>query len=422
MLISILGLDSPIDKSAGVMFRQLMYERDPDAVLPLVSKLLVRFSYKLARHLLLWDDVLSTDLNSFLDQCMRTRCKYCGFSRAKNTTRQFEHVQQCNEFLNSNEGQQAVADGLLTMQPPPEPQGNASGGKGDIFRGRAPNPTFNRPGGKASNLAAARPAPPPKPSPSLVNHLLTKNRTALEQATQLQFFSHAGCGTLSSAALQQWLAQQGHMSRVLCTFIGSLIGKIRLSDTQNPSNDTSWRALDLLVSAVNNAKRELEFLRTTHFKYYLQHEAESPKPATKGFIDLFASVSSPPSSLLEGLVVLWAVEYVSSLPWMTLITLLNRNSSTASRGNTPPTSSSQLRHPRHPTPSHLTSSPANTICPIPTASHRPPGTRTTPIPPLSTRRSSRTGRPPASLSLLTRASPSSMSSPMRRQPVTAPSS
>jgi hypothetical protein len=229
---------------------------------------------------------------------MRARCKFCGFVRAKNTTRQFEHVQQCNEFLNSNEGRVAVSEGLLSMQPPFDADATASGGRGDIFKGRAPNPTFNRFAGKqrqsggGPNVTPSRLGPPPKPTPSLVNHLLTKNREAIDQATQLQFLSHAGCGTLSSAALQQWLAQQGHMSRALCTYIGSLIGKIRLTDTENPSNDTSWRALDLLVSAVNNAKRELEFLRTTHFKYNLQTEPESPKPATKGFVDLFANVSS----------------------------------------------------------------------------------------------------------------------------------
>lgn len=248
---------------------------------------------------------------------MRARCKYCGFVRAKNTTRQFEHVQQCNEFLNSTEGQMAIAEGLLSMQPPMDPNLTASGGRSDIFKGRAPNPTFNRPVSKqrqstgGPNATPSRPPGIPKPSPSLVNHLLTKHRDALDQATQLPFLSHAGCGTLSRAALQQWLTQQGHMSRALCTYIGSLIGKIRLTDTQNPSNDTSWRTLDLLVSALNNAKRELDFLRNTHFKYNLQSDAESPKPATKGFIDLFAGVASPAASLLEGLVVLWAVEYVS---------------------------------------------------------------------------------------------------------------
>lgn len=101
------------------------------------------------------------------------------------------------------------------------------------------------------------------------------------------------------------------MSRAFTTFIGSVIGKIRLTDTNLPQGDTSWRALDLLVSTINNAKRELEFLRTTQNKYALQSDSEPPKYATRGFIDLFASVASAPASMLESMVVIWAVEYVS---------------------------------------------------------------------------------------------------------------
>ena len=252
-------------------------------------------------------------------QCMRARCKYCGFVRAKNSTRQFEHLQQCNEFHNSTEGQQALADGSLMMGPADDGPSHDSSGRGDIFKGRAPNPNLminrqaskGRPSVGRANITPVRP-PPVKPTPSLVKHLLVKERTLIEQATQLPFLSHAGCGTLSSTALQQWLIQQGHISRALCTFIGCLIGKIRLTDTKNPSQETSWRTLDLLVSTINNAKRELEFLRNTQAKYGLSGPQESPKPATKGFIDLFASVTAPSSSLLEGMVVLWSVEYVSS--------------------------------------------------------------------------------------------------------------
>ena len=251
-------------------------------------------------------------------QCMRARCKFCGFLRAKNTTRQFEHLQQCNEFLNSSEGQQAIADGFSQQTPG---EANVSGGRGDIFRGRAPNTNFvvNRPAGRPRQSGGPRPnvtpmpPAPAAPKPSLVNHLLAKNGMLVEQATQIQFLSHAGCGTLSTAALQQWLTQQGYISRSLCTFIGSLIGKIHLHDTKTPNQDTAWRTLDLLVSTMNNAKRELEFLRTTQAKYNLQSDDNPPKHATKGFIDIFASVSSPLASLLEGLVVLWAVEHVSYL-------------------------------------------------------------------------------------------------------------
>lgn len=247
-------------------------------------------------------------------QCMRARCKHCGFVRAKNSTRQFEHLQQCADFLNSSEGQQAVTDGILTMQLNTEAPSASTSGKGDIWKGAAPNPnlTFRNPAPRQRTSTGRPTIPPttPKPVPSLISHLLMKSSLAVEQSTQLPFLSHAGCGTLSRAALQQWLTQQNHLSRSLCTFIGSLIGKIRLTPTLNPNLDTSWRALDLLVSALNNAKRELEFLRTTHVKYGLQQDMSPPKPPTKGITDLFASATSPAASLLEGLVIVWTLQHV----------------------------------------------------------------------------------------------------------------
>ena len=244
---------------------------------------------------------------------MRVRCCYCGAVRAKNSTRQVEHLQQCNEFLNSTEGEQARTDGLLEFSIAEEPNPP----RPDVFRGTAPNTNFqlNRSRGRRSGgpPSSQRPNPStqPKPSPSLVNHLLAKNGDALTSATQQPFLSHAGCGTLSAAALQQWLTQQGHMSRALVTFMGNVIGKIRLAESNNPLADTNWRTLDLLVSCINNAKRELEFLRSTGGKYGLQSDGEAAKHATKGLIDVFGSSAQSHSSLLEGMVVLWSIQHVS---------------------------------------------------------------------------------------------------------------
>ena len=106
---------------------------------------------------------------------------------------------------------------------------------------------------------------------------MTLNKEAVGQAVQVQFLSHAGCGTLQGNALQQWLTQQTHLSRASTAFIGSLIGKIRLPATDFPQSDTSHRALDLLVSTINNAKRELEFLRTTQQKYGIPSGKDLPK-------------------------------------------------------------------------------------------------------------------------------------------------
>ena len=316
---------------------------------------------------------------------MRTRCRHCGAVRAKNTTRQFEHLQTCNDFLNSNEGREAMADGSFQQVIEDTP---ASGSKRDIFRGGAPNPNLNFKRPRVStgrpNASQTRPAQgaPPKPAPSLVNHLLAKNRASLEAATQQQFLSHAGCGTLSSAALGQWLTQQGHMSRALIPFIGNVIGRIRLQEPENPNQDTNWRTVDLLVSCINNAKRELEFLRSTQQKYGLENDGELAKHATKGFTDLFGSASSPGASLLEGMVVLWSVEYVSFafLSGLKHNSSTNSNiSSTTSHGNTPAPSYNPARLTQHHTLYHPTSSLANTTCPtLSVASLEPMALPTTP--------------------------------------------
>ncbi|KAK5134033.1 hypothetical protein LTR08_007038 [Meristemomyces frigidus] len=222
-----------------------------------------------------------------------------------------EHLAACRDFLASTEGQQALANGDLQPNLQQEPNG-------DIWRGGAPNPNLagmiNRRGPQkhprnSTNASNATPSRPSAPKPSLANHLLARISDPLTAATQQSFLSHAGCGTLSADALNGWLAQEIHISRALVTFVGSLVGKVRIPETSNLQQDPTFRALDLLCSAVSNMKKELEFLETTKRKYDLHVGIEEPKPATKGFVDLFASASSPQSSLLEGLVVLWATEH-----------------------------------------------------------------------------------------------------------------
>lgn len=251
---------------------------------------------------------------------MRVRCRHCGFVRAKNTTRQVEHLSTCREFLTSAEGQQVVNSGGLMLS---ETEGT------DIWRGGAPNPNLagminrrgpnSKPrasGGGGGGGGAQQMPSRTAPRPSLASHLISRMGTTLTDATQRPFLSHAGCGTLSAAALNQWLAQEIHISRALVPFVGQLIGKTRIPETSDLTHDPTYRALDLLCSAVNNMKKELEFLEATKRKYNLNVDIEDPHAATQGFMDLFASASSPQSSLLEGLVVLWATEHVGRCLWL----------------------------------------------------------------------------------------------------------
>lgn len=253
------------------------------------------------------------ELESDHEQCMRVRCLSCGFVRAKNTTRQVEHLGTCELFKNSPEGAAAVANGELEMAP----SGNRNYTCGtDIWRGGAPNPNLLV--GNAPHITPTRPMatnsrlpPPPRQTPSLVAHLLNKHSDKVNKATQQPFLSHAGCGTLSGSALKTWLVQNGHISRALMSAIGALIAKVRLPDVGNTRADTSFRALDLLISTITNIRKEIDFIENTKHKYNLVTVSEPPSPMTKAYMDLLASVAAPQADLLEGMVALWATEHVS---------------------------------------------------------------------------------------------------------------
>lgn len=229
----------------------------------------------------------------------------------------------CRDFLNSPEGQQAAQNGELNPVVPADNMTRNLPGQ-NIYQGKAPNPhlTVNngrrgpyKPrvsgGAPATPLRPMPPPGPPQPMPSLANHLLGRDTAAVAAATQSQFLSHAGCGTLSAPALMQWLTQDAHISRAFVSFVGTLIGKVRLPETSNSQQHTTYRAMDLLISTLNNVRREMSFFEVNAGKYGLSIGGEEIKPATKAYLDLFASASSPSASLLEGMVVLWATEHVS---------------------------------------------------------------------------------------------------------------
>ncbi|KAK3726006.1 hypothetical protein LTR37_000154 [Vermiconidia calcicola] len=251
----------------------------------------------------------------FEEQCMRARCKYCGFVRAKNSTRQVEHLEGCMAFLNSNEGQQAANEGYLQQTP----VDGSSRSQPDVFRGTAPNPNLSlarKNTARLTNQTRTNTRGAPNASrPSLITFLIDKTRNDFTTATQQPFLPHAGCGTLSAAAVEQFLTQQGHISRAMPSFIGRLLGKMRLNDTKTPQSDTTWRAFDLLASTLNNAKRELEFLRSTAEKHGLHSEDDSTRHGTRGLVDLMESVTAPSASLLEGMMVLWAIEHLHCVSW-----------------------------------------------------------------------------------------------------------
>ncbi|THY53593.1 heme oxygenase-like protein [Aureobasidium pullulans] len=273
-------------------------------------------------------------------KCNKVRCTYCGFVRAKNTTRQVEHLQECQQYLNSpdyveslndtdaqqpDEGNTSIMSGISNSPLQATPN---SAQRTNFLMGQRPNPNLlvNRRGpnkrtrdGQVKNGQRSMPPPitpaPPAQTPSLAAYLLTQNAASFTSATQTSFLSHAGCGTLSAGAMSQWLAQDSHVSRGYIAFVGQLIGKIRLPIVANSQSHPLYRAMDLLISALNNVRREMSFFEITATKYNLNIVKEEPNPITRSFLDLFVSASSPAASLLEGAVVLWAVEHCYRASW-----------------------------------------------------------------------------------------------------------
>jgi hypothetical protein len=186
----------------------------------------------------------------------------------------------------------------------------------DVFVSRrGPDPPNDGTEPSSQDLRPVRLQTPPQPAeaPSLAQHLLVQASGLLTSATHHTFLSHAGCGSLTESALNEWLAQIRYISRSLVTFTGALIGKIRIPETANLECDSTFRCLDLLCSAVNNLKTEMGFLEAIKRKYGLEVNFDEPKPPTKGLIDLFNSASCASATLLEGMVVLWAIEVVSCI-------------------------------------------------------------------------------------------------------------
>ncbi|KAF2274432.1 heme oxygenase-like protein [Westerdykella ornata] len=248
-------------------------------------------------------------------KCNKVRCVHCGFVRAKNTTRQIEHLQTCQAYLASPD-----ANHMLQTHPHASTQAEkANNGSGNILTGQQPNPNLQvqrrGPNKRGRELLAPHPQIPQNVMPSLTAHLLARCHHAFIQATQQPFLSHAGCGSLAVGPLTQWLVQDGHYARGYIRFVGQLLAKIRLPQTSNSQFHPMFRTMDLLISAVNNMRREMQFFEITATKYGLNLSPDPPTPITRALLDLFMSASSSSASLLEGIVVLWGTEHCYRSAW-----------------------------------------------------------------------------------------------------------
>ncbi|USP76213.1 uncharacterized protein yc1106_03487 [Curvularia clavata] len=262
-------------------------------------------------------------------KCNKVRCRHCGYVRAKNTTRQIEHLQECQAYLASSDAQAHLVTQQQQQQQPQQQDGTpvesslTPVSSSQIFSGQQPNPNLQvqrrGPNTKRARdsqpIIAPKTAPPPSLTPSLTSHLLNIYAGIFRQATQRPFLSHAGCGSLGAEPLLSWLVQDGHYARGHIRFAGQLLAKIRLPQIPNSQFHPMYRTMDLLISALNNMRREMQFYEITATKYGLSLPSDPPNPATRALLDLLMSASSSSASLLEGMVVLWGTEHAYRSSW-----------------------------------------------------------------------------------------------------------
>lgn len=169
----------------------------------------------------------------------------------------------------------------------------------------------------------------------LTSLLTSTNPAGFERATKHSFLKAAGQGQVATDKLSQWLAQDRLYAQAYVRFIGGLLTKVVLPPC-NPDSQkcrtrtTEERIFDILVDSLNNIQTELKFFDDVAMEYGLDLTAVAcgpkeepflapgvfaPNPITRAYIDLFMSASSPGSTLLEGLAVLFATEYVYLHAW-----------------------------------------------------------------------------------------------------------
>ncbi|KAL3453694.1 hypothetical protein BJX65DRAFT_264700 [Aspergillus insuetus] len=166
----------------------------------------------------------------------------------------------------------------------------------------------------------------------LTTHLPTTTPTTLQRATTHPFLRLAGAGHVPKPLLSQWLSQDRLYAQSYVRFIGGLLAKIQLprtpSDPSNPS--IHEKILTVLIDAITNIQTELGFFEKSADEFGLglnaapaeaRKEGEEAQrkfttaPITQSYIDMFMSASGPGTSLLEGLVVLWATETCYLRAW-----------------------------------------------------------------------------------------------------------
>jgi thiaminase len=169
----------------------------------------------------------------------------------------------------------------------------------------------------------------------MTTHLLSTSPhpTSLRLATQPPFLRAAGLGQIPKPLLSAYLSQDRLYQHAYVRLVGQLLSKIRF-DSPASSDRLARKITNTLIDALVGIRNELDFFEAVAAKYGFAlasgGAAAGPTPMTRAYTDFFASVSSPGSSLLEGLVALWATEkcYLEAWRWAKSFAPATEDSST----------------------------------------------------------------------------------------------
>ena len=116
----------------------------------------------------------------------------------------------------------------------------------------------------------------------LTTYLTSSCPHPLTRATTHPFLECAGRGSLPKHLLSQWLSQDRLYAQTYIRFIGQLLSKIRLPPHNPDSSKSSaqtvlHRTVDVLIDALVNIRRELDFFESVAAEFGLDLTAVSPE-------------------------------------------------------------------------------------------------------------------------------------------------
>ncbi|KAF5381386.1 hypothetical protein D9615_008328 [Tricholomella constricta] len=160
----------------------------------------------------------------------------------------------------------------------------------------------------------------PHSNASITAYLLSlPNRSSYAKATKDHaFLRSAANGTLTDTLLSLWLSQDRiYAAQAYPRFVGSLISHIPFRHpilVSSTSPDHSQRILKVLVFALENIVREIEFFDNTAKEWSLDLDRWKERKGTRDYTAEMAKVSVT-GKIEEGLLFLWAMEKVYLEAW-----------------------------------------------------------------------------------------------------------